>query len=175
MSRCFDSKDILTYDRIMSKLTTTSLGLTDAILDLDYGDEQERFRYYEAYAVIVHLQLILIPIAGAVAVFAFGSSAIAPVLAMLFAVFSCVLLGKLHLERHQVPMELIALSARNRTYLGVYLVAWLVLLIAIATTGLSGTSFGPSPVVEPASQRAHIEKNSGGDSPALRRRPGARP
>lgn len=126
----------------MSRFPDPTTRLTDAILDLDYGDEQERTRYYEAYAVIVHLQLIGLPIVGAVVVFALGASAIAPALAMLVAAFGCVLFGMVHLQRHHVPLEPIAFSARNRLYLGLYALAWMLLVLALVTAGSDGSSFG---------------------------------
>jgi hypothetical protein len=49
----------------MAARTTQPGRFTRLILNLDYGDEQERLRYYETYAVAVHLQLIALPAAGA--------------------------------------------------------------------------------------------------------------
>ncbi len=126
----------------MSTLTTATARLTDTILDLEYGDEQERFRYYEAYAVIVHLQLLVLPAIGAVAVFALGVSAIAPLLAFLAAIFGCMLFGRTHLERYHVPIELIALSGRNRTYVVLYALSWAFLMVALATAGIGESGFG---------------------------------
>ncbi len=125
----------------MSKLEPSTTRLADTILGLEYGDEQERLRYYEAYAVIVHLQLIMLPIVGAVVVFVAGTSAVVPLLAVLAAFFGSILFGKLHLQRYQVPMELIALSGRNRTYIALYALAWVLFIVAMATAGMDGSSF----------------------------------
>ncbi|MDJ0664007.1 MAG: hypothetical protein QNJ75_05565 [Acidimicrobiia bacterium] len=125
----------------MAKLTPSTTRLADAILDLEYGDEQERLRYYEAYAVIVHLQLIVLPIVAAIVVIASGASAIVPSLAVLAGVFGCLLFGKLHLERYHVRMELIAFSGRNRGYLVLYALAWALLIVALASASIGGSSF----------------------------------
>ena len=122
----------------MSRLKPSTTRLADAILALEYGDEQERLRYYEAYAVIIHLQLIVLPIVGAIVLFAAGSSAVAPVLAVLGAYVGSIFLGKIHLERYQVPMELIALSGRNRLYMALYAGVWALLVVALATAGADG-------------------------------------
>jgi hypothetical protein len=117
--------------------------LADLILHLDYGDEQERLRYYEAYAVMVHLQLIALPALGAAVVVAGGRAAIGPVLLMLAAVLGTVLAGTLHLRRHAVRLELIAMSPRNRAYAAAYCVSCLALVAAIAVrTGGSGFDGG---------------------------------
>ena len=48
--------------------------ITRLVLDLDYGDEQERLRYYETYALAVHLQLIGLPAVGAAVIAVAGRS-----------------------------------------------------------------------------------------------------
>ena len=106
--------------------------LADRILDLDYGDEQERLRYYETYAVAVHLQLIAMPAMGAAVVAMAGQQAILPVLAMLAVFVAPLLVGLNHLERHRVPAEAIASSERNRGFLRFYGVSCLALVVAIA-------------------------------------------
>jgi len=119
----------------MEKIKRPSLRIAEAILDLDYGDEQERLRYYEAYAVIIHLQLILLPLAAAIAIFAFGSSATAPVLILLSAGFAPIFVGKAYLKRRNVRLELIATSARNRLFTGAYFVVCSALIVALAGRG----------------------------------------
>jgi hypothetical protein len=119
----------------MERTKHSSIRITEAILDLDYGDEQERLRYYEAYAVMVHLQLILFPLAGAIALFAFGSAATAPVLILLSAGFAPIFVGKAYLKRRNVRLELIATSARNRLFAGAYFVACSALIVALVAKG----------------------------------------
>lgn len=121
--------------------TTGPFGrLTQLILDLDYGDEQERLRYYETYSVIVHLQLIALPAVGAVVIGVAGRSATAPVLAMLAVTVAGTHFGLMHLRRHKVPAELIAMRERNRGYLNAYLLSFLALIGAIIARG-SGPGF----------------------------------
>ena len=122
--------------------TSQTARLTKAILELDYGDEQERLRYYEAYALMVHLHLIVLPVVAAAAIAVIGADAVAASLAILAAYLVCTLVGKLHLERHQVRLELIALSGRNRTYLVLYGIAWVLLLVTVAAAGVGDSSFG---------------------------------
>ncbi len=110
--------------------------LTDSILGLNYGDEQERLRYFEAYAVMVHVQLIALPVIGATLIVGFGTHATAPVAALLVAVLASMLIGKIHLRRNHVRLELLALSRQNRKYLTAYLAAWLTLFGAVASRGL---------------------------------------
>lgn len=129
------------YDAVRMASTTGPFGrLTQLILDLDYGDEQERLRYYETYAVIFHLQLIALPVIGAVVIGVAGRSATAPVLAMLAAAVAGTQLGILHLRRHKVPAELIAMRKRNIGYLTVYLLSFLTLIVAVIVRG-SGPGF----------------------------------
>ncbi len=112
--------------------TTQPGRLTRLILDLDYGDEQERLRYYELYAVAVHLQLIALPAVGAAVITVGGDSAIGPVLIMLATAFLPILFGLSHLSRHHVRAEAIAMSRRNRGYMIAYGVSYLSLVAAIA-------------------------------------------
>jgi hypothetical protein len=122
--------------------TTGPLGrLTHQILDLDYGDEQERLRYYETYAVAVHLQLIGLPATGAVVIGVAGRSATGPVLVMLGMAFAAILPGLIHLGRHNVRTESIATSKRNRGYMAAYVLSCLTLSIAVAARG-SGSGLG---------------------------------
>jgi len=58
-------------------------------LDLEgdlYGDERERYRWYEGIATAAQLQAILVPWAAAVAIWPLGEPAVAP-LAIMLAVF----------------------------------------------------------------------------------------
>lgn len=125
-------------------ITTGLLGrLTHQILDLDYGDEQERLRYYETYAIAVHLQLIAIPAVGAVVIGVAGRSAIGPVLVMLGVAFAAILPGLIHLGRHNVRAESIAMSARNRGYMAAYALSCSTLIVAVVVRGSgSGSGFG---------------------------------
>lgn len=109
--------------------------LAHLILDLDYGDEQERLRYYEAYAVVVHLQLVALPAVGAAVILATGGTALGPVLVMLGAVLATIFLGKAHLRRHNVRLELLAMSRQNRGYLTAYLLSCLTLVVAFVVRG----------------------------------------
>lgn len=124
--------------------TTGPLGrLTHRILDLDYGDEQERLRYYETYAIAVHLQLIALPAVGAVVIGVTGRSAIGPVLAMLGVAFAAILPGLIHLGRHNVRTESIAMSERNRGYMAAYAFSCSTLIVAVVARGsASGSGFG---------------------------------
>lgn len=108
---------------------------TRLILNLDYGDEQERLRYYETYAITVHLQWIALPAAGAAVIAVIGDSAIGPVLIMLGTAFLPVLFGLSHLSRHHVRAETIAMSKRNRSYMIAYAISCLCLVAAIALRG----------------------------------------
>lgn len=123
--------------------TTGPLGrLTHRILDLDYGDEQERLRYYETYAIAVHLQLIALPAVGAVVIGVIGRSAIGPVLVMLGMAFAAILPGLIHLGRHNVRTESIAMSERNRGYMAAYALSCSVLIVAVVARGGGGSGFG---------------------------------
>lgn len=124
--------------------TTGPLGrLTHRILDLDYGDEQERLRYYETYAIAIHLQLIALPVVGAVVIGVAGRSAIGPVLVMLGMAFAAVLPGLIHLGRHNVRTESIAMSERNRGYMTAYAFSCLTLIVSVVVwSGGSGLSGG---------------------------------
>ena len=124
----------------MTVIGTSLERFTQRILDLDYGDEQERLRYYESYAAMVHLQLIALPAAGALVIAVAGRSATAPVLAMLATAFGAVLFGLFHLRRHQVRTEAIAVSEQNRGYMLAYALSCLTLISAIALRG-SGSGF----------------------------------
>lgn len=116
---------------------------TRRILDLDYGDEQERLRYYETYAVALHLQLLALPAAGAAVIAVVGDSAIAPVLIMLAAAFLPVMFGLSHLSRHHVRTDAIAMSERNRGFMIAYAISYLCLVAAIAAhSNLSGLGPG---------------------------------
>lgn len=116
--------------------TTGPIGrLTHQILDLDYGDEQERLRYYETYAIAIHLQLIALPAVGAVVIGAAGRSATGPVLVMLGVAFATVLPGLIHLGRHNVRTESIAMSVRNRGYMIAYALSCLTLIVAVVGRG----------------------------------------
>ncbi len=122
--------------------TTGPLGrLTHKILDLDYGDEQERLRYYETYAIAVHLQLIALPAVGAVVIGVAGRSATGPVLVMLGMAFAAILPGLIHLGRHNVRTESIAMSERNRGYMAAYALSCLTLIVAVVGRG-SGSDLG---------------------------------
>ena len=116
--------------------------LTHQILDLDYGDEQERLRYYETYAIAVHLQLIAIPAVGAVVIGVAGRSAIGPVLVMLGVTFAAILPGLIHLGRHNVRTESIAMSERNRGYMAAYALSCSTLIVAVVVRGSRGSGFG---------------------------------
>lgn len=109
--------------------------ITRLVLDLDYGDEQERLRYYETYAVAVHLQLIGLPAVGAAVIAVAGRSATGPVLVMLATAFVAILFGLSHLRRHGVRAEVIAMSERNRGYLIAYAISYLALVGVIAVRG----------------------------------------
>jgi hypothetical protein len=116
--------------------TSETLGrITGLVLGLDYGDEQERLRYYETYAVAVHLQLIGLPAVGAVVIAVAGRSATVPVLIMLATAFVAILVGLSHLRRHSVRAEAIAMSKRNRGYMIAYAISCLALVSAIASRG----------------------------------------
>ncbi|MCP3909718.1 MAG: hypothetical protein GY713_02075 [Actinomycetia bacterium] len=115
----------------MTNMTRPLGRLTDQILDLDYGDEQERLRYYETYAIAIHLQLIALPAVGAVVIGVAGRSAAGPVLVMLGIAFASVLPGLIHLGRHSVRTELIAMSKRNRGYMVAYALSCLTLFVAV--------------------------------------------
>lgn len=115
--------------------------ITYLVLDLDYGDEQERLRYYETYAVAVHLQLIGLPVVGGAIVALAGRSATGPVLIMLITAFAAILFGLSHLQRHHVRAEAIAMSPRNRRYLIAYALSWLPLVSAIAIRGSRRSGF----------------------------------
>ncbi|MCP4963485.1 MAG: hypothetical protein GY925_29980 [Actinomycetia bacterium] len=106
--------------------------ITQSILDLDYGDEQERLRYYETYAIVVHLQLIALPVIAAVVIGVAGRSATGPVLVMLGTAFAPVLFGLVHLTRHNVRTESIAMSGRNRGYMIAYALSCSMLVLAFA-------------------------------------------
>ena len=122
--------------------TTGPLGrLNHQILDLDYGDEQERLRYYETYAIAVHLQLIALPAVGAVVIAVSGRSALGPVLIMLGIAFAAVLPGLIHLGRHNVRTESIAMSERNRGYMAAYTLSCLALTVAVVARG-GGSGLG---------------------------------
>ncbi len=122
--------------------TTGPLGrLTHRILDLDYGDEQERLRYYETYAIAVHLQLIALPAVGAVVIGVAGRSATGPVLVMLGIAFAAVLPGLIHLRRHSVRTESIAMSERNRGYMAAYALSCVTLIVVVVARG-SGSGLG---------------------------------
>ncbi|MEI6403977.1 MAG: hypothetical protein WCP59_17520 [Actinomycetota bacterium] len=125
----------------MAHRMETQRRITDLVLGLDYGDEQERLRYYETYAVAVHLQLIGLPVAGAAIIAVAGRSATGPVLIMLAAAFVAILIGLAHLKRHHVRAESIAMSKRNRGYLIVCACSWLALVSAIAVRGSSKSGF----------------------------------
>lgn len=127
----------------MAARTTQPGRFTRRILNLDYGDEQERLRYYETYAVALHLQLIALPAVGAAVIAVAGDSAIGPVLIMLATAFLPLLFGLSHLSRHHVRAETIAMSKRNRGYLTAYAISYLCLVAAIAVRGtLSGLEPG---------------------------------
>ena len=122
--------------------TTGPLGrLTHQILDLDYGDEQERLRYYETYAIAIHLQLIALPAVGAVGIGVSGRSATGPVLVMLGIAFAAVFPGLIHLGRHNVRTESIAMSERNRGYMAAYALSCMTLVVAVVASG-SGSGLG---------------------------------
>ena len=121
---------------------TEALGrITHLVLGLDYGDEQERLRYYETYAVAVHLQLIGLPLAGAATIAVAGRSATGPVLIMLATAFVAILFGLSHLQKHHVRAEAIVMSPRNRGYLIVYASSCLALVSAVAIRGSNGSGF----------------------------------
>lgn len=109
--------------------------ITRMVLDLDYGDEQERLRYYEMYALAVHLQLIGLPAVGAAVIAVAGRSATGPVLVMLATAFVAILFGLSYLRQHGVRVKAIALSERNRGYMIAYAIAYLALVSAIAFRG----------------------------------------
>lgn len=109
--------------------------LTELILGLDFGDEQERLRYYEAYAVMVHVQLIAVPIVGAITILLTGHTATLPVAVMMAAVFATVGVAKVHLKHHHVRHELLVLSGKNRQYLAASVGAGLALIAATAARG----------------------------------------
>lgn len=109
--------------------------LVRQVLDLDYGDEQERLRYYELYATAVHVQLIGLPLVGAGVIAIAGHAATGPVLIMLAAAIVPILAGLSHLQRHRVRIDLIASSRRNRGYSIAYAISCLTLVVAVAIRG----------------------------------------
>ena len=115
--------------------------LTHQILDLDYGDEQERLRYYETYAIAIHLQLIALPAVGAVVIGVAGRSATGPVLIMLGVALAAILPGLIHLRRHNVRTESIAMSEQNRGYTVAYALSCLTLIAAVVARG-TGSEIG---------------------------------
>ncbi len=124
--------------------------LTHQILDLDYGDEQERLRYYETYAIAIHLQLIALPAVGAAVIAVAEPSATGPVLVMLGVAFAAFLPGLIRLDRHHVRTEAIATSKRNRGYMAAYALSWLTLIAAVVGRGLGpdlGGGFGTGSAV----------------------------
>jgi len=127
-------------------ITTGPFGrLTHQILDLDYGDEQERLRYYETYAIAIHLQLVALPLVGAVVIAVAGPPATGPVLIMLGAAFAALVPGLTHMEMHSVRLESVAASKRNRNFMNVYAVSCTLLVIALVARGSDfglGRSFG---------------------------------
>ncbi len=137
----FTRKELLT---MLPDMTSTATGpierFTHLILDLDYGDEQERLRYYETYAIAVHLQLITLPLIGAAVIAGTGPSATGPVIAMLGTAFAGITFGLSHLRRHNVPVEAIAMAKRNRGYQATYVLAFMTLVAAVVVRG-SGPGF----------------------------------
>lgn len=125
----------------MTVTARTFRQLTHVILDLDYGDEQERLRYFETYAIVVHLQLIALPVIAAAVIGICGQNAMGPALIMLGAALTAMLIGATHLDRHNVRTESIAISERNRGYLVVYALSLLTVVLACIARG-SGTTRG---------------------------------
>lgn len=125
----------------MASATSPFGRLTHQILDLDYGDEQERLRYYETYAIAIHLQLLVLPVVGAIVIGVAGRAVTGPVLIMLGMALATILPGLIHLGRHNVRTESIAMSERNRGYTVAYAVSCLMLIAAVLARG-TGSAFG---------------------------------
>ncbi|MCU7725823.1 hypothetical protein ODJ79_19005 [Actinoplanes sp. KI2] len=74
-------------------------------LDLDgdlYGDERERYRWYEGIAVAAQLQSILIPWSAAVVIWPLGETAVVPLTIMLVAFWLPAALGTVYVRSRKV-------------------------------------------------------------------------
>ncbi|MFI5888654.1 hypothetical protein ACIA5D_00885 [Actinoplanes sp. NPDC051513] len=74
-------------------------------LDLDgdlYGDERERYRWYEGIATASQLQAILIPWAAAIAVWPLGEDSVVPLALMLLAFWLPAVLGTVYVRARKV-------------------------------------------------------------------------
>ncbi|GAA0551378.1 hypothetical protein GCM10010172_37080 [Paractinoplanes ferrugineus] len=74
-------------------------------LDLDgdlYGDERERFRWYEGIAASSSLQSVLVPGAAAVMVWPLGRAAVPPLAVILVLQWLTMLLATLYVRRRRV-------------------------------------------------------------------------
>src|SRR3954463_3830834 len=67
-----------------------------------YGDERERYRWYEGIATAAQLQSILVPWAAAVAIWPLGEPAVTPLAIVLVAFWLPALLGTLYVRARQV-------------------------------------------------------------------------
>jgi hypothetical protein len=74
-------------------------------LDLDgdlYGDERERFRWYEGTAVASSLQILLIPWAAAILVWSLGKPSVVPLAVLLTAHWVPLLVSTVYVLRRKV-------------------------------------------------------------------------
>lgn len=74
-------------------------------LDLDgdlYGDERERYRWYEGIATAAQLQAILVPWAAAVAVWPLGEPAVVPLAVMLVVYWLPAVLSTVYVRARKV-------------------------------------------------------------------------
>ncbi|GAA3351558.1 hypothetical protein GCM10020358_81670 [Amorphoplanes nipponensis] len=67
-----------------------------------YGDERERFRWYEGMTTAASLQALLLPWAAAVMVLPLGKASVLPLAVMLAAAWAPQMLATLYVGRRQV-------------------------------------------------------------------------
>src|SRR3954470_9496113 len=67
-----------------------------------YGDERERYRWYEGIATAAQLQSILIPWAAAVAIWPLGEPAVVPLAIMLFMLWLPAVLSTVYVRARKV-------------------------------------------------------------------------
>jgi hypothetical protein len=67
-----------------------------------YGDERERYRWYEGIATAAQLQAILIPWVAAIAVFPLGGHAVLPLALMLVAFWLPAMLSTVYVRSRKV-------------------------------------------------------------------------
>ncbi|WP_433368568.1 hypothetical protein ACQPZX_41815 [Actinoplanes sp. CA-142083] len=85
-------------------------------LDLDgdlYGDERERYRWYEGIATASQLQAILIPWAAAISVWPLGEHAVAPLAIMLVVFWLPALLSTIYVRARKVETAPRSWSAKR--------------------------------------------------------------